>query len=165
MKIRNLIFIPLILIIGCAEHISERSGPSIEVVPIEYQLAVKIEKNKKEQAWQYLDKYVSENWGVFANQHLSLSWNTKEGKKLVHKYADYLRSRGVESKNITLYQDSELNTAFDFNFSATVHKVVTPLCEYVTIGNYGEVDNGCFSDGMRWKSITHPERMFDNSNY
>ena len=162
---KHLLLLILLGLVGCAEHISEQSGPSIEVVPIEYQLAVKIEKSKQQQAWQYLDEYVSNNWSVFANQHMSFSWNSNEGKKLVYKYAEYLKSRGVESQNLTLYQDKELNTAFDFNFSTTVHKVVVPMCDYITIGNYGAINNGCFPEGMRWKAITHPERMFDKSNY
>ena len=171
MSIRNLLFIPLLGslgslgLFGCAEHIGEQSGPAIEVVPIEYQLAVKIEKNKQKEAWRYFDGYITENWSDFANQEFSFVWNTNEGKRFVKKYTEYLKSRGVESKQLLVRQDKNLNKAFDFSFSTTVHKVVTPICDYVQVGHYGEITNGCSPEGMRWKTITHPERMFDNSNF
>ncbi|MEZ9057753.1 hypothetical protein [Vibrio pelagius] len=165
MSIRNLIFIPLLAVFGCAEHIGEQSGPAIEVVPIEYQLSVKIEKNKQQKAWDYIDGYISENWNDFANQEFFFVWNTKEGKRFVNKYTEYLKSRGMESKQLSIHHDKTLNEAFDFSFSTTVHKVVTPICEHVEIGYYGEITNGCAPEGMRWKAITHPERMFDKSNF
>tara|TARA_Y100000588_G_C14278816_1_gene935888 strand:- start:6315 stop:6812 length:498 start_codon:yes stop_codon:yes gene_type:complete len=165
MSIRNLVFIPFLGVLGCAEHIGEQSGPEIEVVPIEYQLSVKIEKNKQKEAWDYIDGYISENWNEFANQEFSFVWSTKEGKRFVNKYTSYLKTRGMESKQLLIHYDKDLNEAFDFSFSTTVHKVVMPICEYTEVGHYGEITNGCAPEGMRWKSITHPERMFDKSNF
>ncbi|WP_117235020.1 hypothetical protein [Vibrio maerlii] len=152
----------LLMMNGCAETISERHGTQIDVVPWEYRFAVDIENSStsaQQKAWNEMDDYVQRNWNILSSQQLHFHWLSNDGKTLADKYKKHLLSQGIASTNIHVSKGTEQLEDFDLSLLVTQYKAVTPVCEYEKIGNYGELPLGCYSEGARWKSVVHPERV------
>jgi hypothetical protein len=149
------------LLTGCAEHIAEREGAEIQVVPVTYTLGVSIKKGNQEKAQDQLDKYAKSHWDKVTTQKVSLSWYTRDGKALADNYYRYLLGQGVDKNKLSVTEgtDPAEEKSFDLTFETIVNRVVVKVCDYEKIGNYGRHEVGCYSDGARWQSMVNPEKM------
>lgn len=162
---KNLI-LPLIFILGlsgCAEHVSERYGTEIQVVPVTYSIDVEIKDKKSKEAWNELDDYVKKHWDMVATQMVSIYWNSKSGKQLAEKYAKYLLSQGIDSHKLFVQESRKGSSApqfkQDLRLETVVNKAIVSTCGYESIGNFGVEANGCYAEGARWQSMVNPEKM------
>lgn len=159
------LLIPLLCvgIVACAEHVDERRGTEIQVVPITYSIDVEIKNNKSKQAWNELDDYVTKHWDMVATQKVSIYWNSKPGKALADKYAKYLLSQGVDSHKLYVLESVEGGSTpqfkQDLRLETVVNKAVVSTCGYEAIGGFGLERNGCYTEGARWQSMVNPEKM------
>lgn len=158
------LIIPLfcLLLTACAEHIAERNGTEIQIVPVTYAIDVEIKANKTTKAWQELNSYAEKHWDILTTQSVNIYWKSKQGKALADKFAEHLLSQGVDNKKLhvlPLNEDSNSNFAHDLRLETVVNRVVTNTCGYEMIGNFGREANGCYAEGARWQSMVNPEKM------
>ena len=149
------------LLSGCAEHIAERDGAQIQVVPVTYSLGVTIKKGKQDKAREQLDNYAKTHWDKVTTQMVNLVWYTKAGKMLANNYADYLLEQGVDKNKLTVTEAANVvhNQHFDLKFETIVNRTIVEVCGYEKIGNYGQTKDGCYADAARWQSMVNPEKM------
>ncbi|MDG3085992.1 hypothetical protein P7F88_07735 [Vibrio hannami] len=159
------LLLPLICLglVACAERVAERHGTNIQVVPITYSIDVEIKNNKNQIAWNELDEYVRKHWDLVATQNVSIYWNSKSGKALADKYADYLLSQGIDSHKLLVLKSREDGSTpqfkQDLRLETVVNKAVVSTCGYEAIGGFGVESNGCYAEGARWQSMVNPEKM------
>ncbi|PWI35223.1 hypothetical protein DI392_02860 [Vibrio albus] len=159
-KIITAIFIAGLLS-GCAEHIAEREGAEIQVVPVTYSLGVSIKKGNQEKAREQLDQYARSHWDKVTTQMVSLIWYSRDGKKLADNYYQYLLGQGVDKYKLSVTKGRHVTDEkpFDLKFETMVNRAVVKVCDYEKVGNYGHNEVGCYSDGARWQSMVNPEKM------
>lgn len=153
---------------GCVEHISEREGAEIQVVPVTYSVGISIKKDQKEKAREELDRYVQEHWDKVTTQTVTLQWYTPEGKDLADDYYQFLLGKGVDKNKVSMEkaQNSKAsntgnttNAPFDMTLQTVVNRSVVEICDYEKVGLYGLTKQGCYTDGARWQSMVYPEKM------
>ena len=149
---------------GCAERIGERRGTQIDVVPVTYSIALKVNPKKESLAQVELDSFIQENWNLIVNQQVELVWRTKLGKRWALKTRKDLLSRGIYDDYISITQEKAgFSERFDFEFKTKVHKSVVSICDYAGIGKYGKPTDGCYTENARWQSMVNPENMLNQS--
>ncbi|PWI35237.1 hypothetical protein DI392_02930 [Vibrio albus] len=155
-----------VVLSGCAEHIAEREGAEIQVVPVTYSIGITIKKDKQDKARQELDNYVQSHWLKVTTQKVNLVWYTKPGKALADHYYQYLLEQGVNKDKVTLNKamDTTGKVPFDMKFQTMVYRSVVEVCDYEKIGNFGQTNIGCYTDSARWQSMVYPENML-NTGY
>ncbi|PMH46708.1 hypothetical protein BCU68_01345 [Vibrio sp. 10N.286.49.B3] len=152
-----------LLLSGCAEHIGERQGTQMDVIPVHYSMAVKVKPKQSKAAQKEVDQFINDHWNVIVNQTVELNWRTKEGQKWATKIEQDLLKRGVNRDNLSVSQVSAgFGERFDFEVKATVHKVMASVCDYAQVGHFGEPNNGCYTDNARWGSMVNPEKMLNH---
>ncbi|NLS13080.1 hypothetical protein HGP28_09280 [Vibrio sp. SM6] len=149
--------------VGCAEHISERQGPTFDVIPISYgyQLTIKHES----QAWEQLLDYVDQHWQTITQEPVTIVWTSVKGKKMAQRLKQHLQKAGVSAEQVVLSGSQQATQHFDLGLSMTAHHVLSPLCPYASIGEYGAIEGGCAPESGRWQSMVHPEKMLVNPNW
>lgn len=164
---------------GCADHVSERSGTHLDVVPLTYTIGIKIQDGKQAKANEKLAEFTDKYWQIIVEQGATISWRTHAGESLAQQYYGQLASRGVNTSDLILAQmqpveknslKNENGTGhqklssdyFDLEVKTTVHKIISDVCQYPKVGHYDELNDGCTIEANRWKSMVHPEKMLDN---
>lgn len=149
-------------IVACTDHVRERWGPDIEVVPVTYSITLESKSPRSDKTWNELDSYVKKHWDIIATHTVTIYWHNSNGKSLADKYAKYLLSLGVDSQKLSVKQaTSEGSELFsgDLKLEVIVNRVLVDSCDYVVIGNYGAIEEGCFVGNARWQSMVNPEKM------
>ncbi len=170
----TLIFVMLTLglITGCADHVSDRSGTQLDIVPVTYSIDIIITSDKQSKANEKLTEFTDKHWQIIVNQGAIITWQTQTGKNLAQQYYAQLTSRGVNTSHLILTQvNTELKDSleqektnaeyFDLQVKTTVHKIISEACQYPKVGHYDELSDGCALEANRWKSMVHPEKMLD----
>jgi hypothetical protein len=149
---------------GCVEHIAERRGAEIQVVPVTYTIGISIKKGQDEKARQELDEYVRSHWQKVTTQKVNILWYTEPGKALAASYYQYLLEQGVSKDDLMLSQaPANMRQApFDMKLQTVVNRSVVEVCDYEKIGNFGQTRYGCYTDSARWQSMVRPERMLSS---
>ncbi|PJC86111.1 hypothetical protein CSW98_11095 [Vibrio sp. HA2012] len=146
---------------GCVDHIAERQGAEIQLVPVTYSIGISIKQGQEEKARQELDTYVQSHWNKVTTQNVRMLWYTGKGKTLADNYYRYLLGLGIDKTKLHLQeapQGMEL-VPFDMQLQTVVHRAVVEVCDYEKIGNYGMSAQGCYTDSARWQSMVAPEKM------
>ncbi|GAK83906.1 hypothetical protein JCM19238_1468 [Vibrio ponticus] len=151
------------LTVGCAETIKEREGATLQMVPVTHTYHLTIKKNKHQQAWQQLNQYVEQNWQAIANQPVQVTWMSTSGKRMADKLTQELKKRGISSEMVRV-EKGEQQQHFDLSVATTSYKVVTEVCDYMQIGQFGAYREGCYPENLRWQSMVHPEKMLLSGN-
>jgi len=158
------VMVMLSVFTGCTERIGERRGTQIDVVPVTYSIALKVNPKKVHLAQEELDRFIQEHWNLIVNQQVELVWRTKLGKRWALKTRKTLLSQGIYDDYISVVQEKAgFNERFDFEFRTTVHKSVVSICDYASIGEYGGPTHGCYTENARWQSMVNPENMLNQS--
>ncbi|PJC86097.1 hypothetical protein CSW98_11025 [Vibrio sp. HA2012] len=157
--ITAIIFVALLS--GCAEHIAERKGAEIQIVPVAYTLGISIKNGKQDKAREQLDKYTKSHWDKVTTQMVNLTWYTPAGKKLADSYYRYLLGQGLDENKLAVKEAvaGADEKPFDMKFETIVNRAVVEVCAYEKVGNFGRNQEGCYSDGARWQSMVNPEKM------
>lgn len=147
-------------LVGCAETIQERDGAHLHIVPITNTYHLTIKPKKERHAWDQLYEYVEQQWNVIANEKVAIEWSSKAGKRMADKLSKQLQKDGISADMIVINQsESKQESHFDISVSTVKYKVVTELCDYTTIGQFGSYHDGCYAENARWQSMVHPEKM------
>jgi hypothetical protein len=146
----------VMLMLGCADVLTERQGIAIDVVPIKHSYSIEI-KNDLTASFDEIDRYIQENWAKLSGVQLELVVHSSDGEKLAKHVKQVLRSKGKDPKLLSESMKTH-DGDFDFTLVSFHHQTITPICDYYQIGTFGETSQGCFSEGARWQSIVHPDR-------
>ncbi|CED57501.1 hypothetical protein ACU5DF_07750 [Aliivibrio wodanis] len=159
-----LLVLAALSISGCAEHISERNGTKVDVVPVTYSLSLKVKPEQFKSAEKELNIFLNEHKKLILTQKITLTWRTKLGKEWVNETQKRLLIKGVSEHNITVEQNrAGFGERFDYEIKVTVHKALLSVCQYPKVGHYGEPGDGCYSESARWQSMVNPEKMLNKS--
>ncbi len=163
MNWKYVLFLPLVLMIGCVEKVNERFGPEIDVYPVTFSIALSKSKESDGKLSAFFDKYENE----ILNHGVKISWFSTKGKKWADKINKELLKNGVNKELIILSNEEKKVSHFDIKLSLVTHKVQVTTCEYANIGTIGNVSSGCFVENARWSSMVNPQKMLlekTNSN-
>ncbi|MEZ9473048.1 hypothetical protein AB4211_22305 [Vibrio lentus] len=146
---------------GCAETVQERRGQSIEVIPFQHSSSFMVKKSG--QIKTELFDFIDGNIDVIIENGVSILWHTQQGKQLAELATKYMTNKGINHKLIALKQtDSPNERPFDLTLQYTEYKIVTQICSYESIGRFGSIETGCYTDNIRWQSMVNPERMLSS---
>lgn len=145
---------------SCAETVSERKGIAVDVVPMAYSLSLDINTKSRDESKERIEHYLNAHWSQIINQTVVLESRSPIALKAVNRTYSFLVAKGVSPKHIIKRVEKQSSVdPFDFRLSFQTHNVITPLCEYSSVGHYGETTLGCYSEGARWHSMIHPQKM------
>ncbi|MEL0636583.1 hypothetical protein V6259_07355 [Marinomonas sp. TI.3.20] len=154
----------LIGVSGCTNSASGLNGPSIDVFPVTYRLALQTDKAHIRKSKQEWSDFIQQNKVMLQTQAVTLTWVTRSGAQFEKHAKQDLMILGVSPDNITESKlDSGFNQHFDFQVLVTQHKVVTPICQPFEVEDYNAAKTGCYVESARWQSMVRPERMLDTS--
>lgn len=149
---------------ACAEHVAERRGTQVDVVPVIYSLSLKMAPEQKNSAEKELDLFLQENNSIVLTQNIELIWYSEVGENLANNTYKKLLKKGVNDKNIKFIQGdrSDVNR-FDYEINLIVYKVLLEVCQNPKVTHYGRPGDGCYTESARWQSMVNPEKMLNQS--
>ena len=149
---------------ACAEHVAERRGTQVDVVPVIYSLSLKIAPEQKDSAEKELDLFLQENNSIVLTQNIELIWYTEVGEYLANNTHKKLLKKGVSDKNIKFIQGGRTDAnRFDYEINLIVYKVLLEVCQNPKVTHYGRPGDGCYTENARWQSMVNPENMLNQS--
>lgn len=153
-----------LMLTACAEHVAERRGTQVDVVPVIYSLSLKIAPEQKESAEKELDLFLQENNSIVLTQNIELIWYSEVGEYLANNTHKKLLKKGVSDKNIKFIQGGRRDVnRFDYEINLIVHKVLLQVCQNPKVTHYGRPGDGCYTESARWQSMVNPENMLNQS--
>ncbi|MBB1314735.1 hypothetical protein [Aliivibrio sp. SR45-2] len=144
----------LLFLSGCADHINEKQGTRINVIPVVYSLSINSSDNDiiKEQISVFIQKYDIKN----KNGHWELLIASNEITIQEGKYQQLLNKFGY-----TLNQIKTVERKGESHFSVTIafatQRIEYEICDYEQIDYYGSTKIGCYTENNRWHSMVNPE--------
>lgn len=156
-----------IVLVGCTHHVDEKRGVELQVVPVTYTKRVKIQKNNTTKAQAELVDYLDSHWEFISTQNVNIIWYSNSGRIIAEKLSNHLITKGISKSTIFVNKADNLESEelpFDLEVNVTAYKTVVPVCDYLKLGNYGEIAEGCYPDSARWQSMVHPENMLTGIN-
>lgn len=153
---RMLVVSALLAMTSCAEVITEREGPHIQLVPLTYRWSVDLQGQDVKESQRELYALMEKDWALIANNGVKVDWATKHGKVLANNLKSYLLTRGLDEGDIHL-EKAWLPDSKDIQVQFQYMQVVTELCRQAKVGHYGELTGGCFVESNRWHSMANPE--------
>ena len=161
---RIALVLSFLLLSGCYTVPSQRTGSSIEVIPVTHQLSLRSEPQYMDGSKRQLDSFFSESKEMFLTRRISLITSSDSGVRLADFAEKQLLSMGVAAENIL--RNSNHDDRFGFTIQLVEYKVATDLvCENFENNHYYLSDAGCRVEEARWKSIISPERMLNTSTH
>lgn len=149
---------------ACAEHVAERRGTQVDVVPVIYSLSLKIASEQQESAEKELDLFLQENNSIVLTQNIELIWYSEAGENLANNTHKKLLKKGVSDNNIKFVQGDRRDVnRFDYEINLIVHKVLLEVCQNPKVTHYGRPGDGCYTESARWQSMVNPEKMLNQS--
>lgn len=142
-------------IAGCADHVVEPEGTSIEVVPIHYQFNAQSQDHTLvEQRFEaFVQRYQLEGstaqWQIIVNGSLP--------QPLVSVLDEVLANNHIALSQVE-HQVNNTSNRFSVSVIATDMQVRLEVCQQQKVGHYGYSKLGCYTDGNRWQSMVNPEK-------
>lgn len=141
---------------GCAPRSAENNSIEVEVFPINYQMALVVDKKHKAETRREWDKFYSKYETELLNKKVSLFYSSSIGKQVAYQWKDKLVDDGAVRNNISIKSNADLDN-FDVKIQISKHKVVTPFCQPQEVSEFGHRPLGCASNSNLWQSIVYPE--------
>jgi len=159
--VKNLLAVLLasLILMGCAERVEERSGITVELVPVTYTFKANIDKSNRSEFEERANQYLELHRDKVLTEQIYFTWSSKLAEKAAVKTREKLLLRGVDPKNVHISEFKSSGEPFNFTISLQQYQVIVPTCEEPTVNQFGFTNHDCFVEGMRWKSIQHPEKM------
>ncbi|CAM3201272.1 hypothetical protein [Vibrio rarus] len=150
---------------GCSEYIHERNAATIDVVPINYHLQLKVHSPGLKKSVDKVVAYVNSHRNELVDHKIELTWYSKTAYKVVTQVKSYLISQGFRSDSVLLTKGNVKRDKpyFDLELFAQRYQAVSSICHYEQIEEYGRYPNGCVVEGNRWQMMNHPERVLGSS--
>ena len=144
----------LIFLSGCADHINEKKGSHINVIPVTYTLSINSLSDEiiKKRVNDFIQKYNIEN----KKGRWELSIVSSEMKVQEDKYQRILSEFGYTINQI---KTMELNESRHFTviIAFITQRIEYEICDYEQIDYYGSTNIGCYTENNRWHSMVNPE--------
>ncbi|MGF1698366.1 hypothetical protein L4C54_22220 [Vibrio lamellibrachiae] len=142
-------------LVGCADHVIEATGTSVEMAPITYHL--KIASDDLEQATQKFDEFIVQYQLQGSTADWTLAVKDNKGEKLLSALQERLTQHRISSEQIT-QQVLAPSSRYMLEVNATRVQVRLAVCQQDKVGYYGYGHMGCYTDGSRWQSMVNPEK-------
>lgn len=152
---RFLVIAMLLLLSGCVDHIHEKQGAYINIIPVTYSFSINSENDEviKNKLKQFIYKHDIENkkgyWEV------TIYKDENETKKI--KYQQLLDEFGFTINQIKMINVSK-KPYFTVMFSFITQRIEYQSCGYEQVGYYGSNNIGCYTENNRWHSMVNPEK-------
>ncbi|CAM4400970.1 hypothetical protein [Vibrio agarivorans] len=145
------------LMIGCSHQVAENEGIAVDLYPVTYALDLSLEKSTQ--------LSVEREWKQFYRTHqhdlllkpVELKYYSKPGKEIAAGWKEELRTLGAA--DVSLVNASGATKDYDVSVEVHSYRVVTPVCEYDQVDQYGSRNLGCAIESARWQSMVHPENV------
>ncbi|MFM2589803.1 hypothetical protein [Vibrio sp. TBV020] len=147
-------FVIVAALSGCADHISEPRGTTIEVVPVTYQF--KLNTKQQTQFSERLSTFIQRHPDLVTQADWEISAAESRGGSLYQVAKKKLMDAGVEPSHIR-YVKQQADEYFMVEVSATTHQVKLEVCHQDQVGKYGYGSLGCNTDTSRWQSMVNPQ--------
>ncbi|CAM4072984.1 hypothetical protein [Vibrio neonatus] len=156
----------LVSISGCSEYIHERNASTIDVVPVNYHLQLKVHSPGLKKSVDKVVAYVNSHRNELVDHKIELNWYSKNAYKVATQVKSYLVSQGFNTDSVVLTKGNAKRDKpyFDLELFAQRYQSVSSICHYEQIEEYGRYPNGCFVEGNRWQMMNHPERVLNTVN-
>jgi hypothetical protein len=150
-------------LIGCSSANVSRSGPAIDIFPIEHTLSVRVSADNLTSAKEQLALFIQQNKQILLTQTVELDWRDKHSKSLSQYTKAALLDLGMPPYRILETSSvSAKNSRFNFAIQVIQYQVSDRTCDETISQEYFLADDGCFTENARWKSMVAPERMLPN---
>lgn len=141
-------------LVGCADHIEEPRGTSIEVIPVTYQF--KLTETSQEHLSERLNTFIDKHPTLVTRAEWRIQIAGKNGDSLYQSAKKQLIEAGVSSNRIVYFKHQK-SGQFKVEVAATVHQVKLEICHQEQVGKYGRGSLGCNTDTSRWQSMVNPQ--------
>ncbi|QIA65832.1 hypothetical protein GT360_20175 [Vibrio astriarenae] len=145
------------LISGCSHQVADNKGIAVDLYPVTYALDLSLEKST--------ELSVEREWNQFYRTHkqemllksVELKYYSKQGKSVADRWQQELKRAGAA--DVALVNASGISREYDVSVEVHSYRVVTPVCEYDQVDQYGSQNLGCALESARWQSMVHPENV------
>lgn len=144
---------------GCQnpQHFSAVQGAELSVTPVTYTYSVTLKSKSQKVAQKELFAYLEENKGPLLIYGADIKWKGKRGQQLAKQASKWLVRNGAPSELVEVSK-GKFDAAAVVSVSTTLSQVQVPMCNYRSITNYHNGDDGCHADTLRWQSMLHPDK-------
>lgn len=151
---KTLTILFILLLSGCAEHINEKQGTHINVVPITYSISINSQETKVVQntIFRFIEKHDIKN----QKGHWILSIAKSDVEELESTYQGYLQDFGYDLNQMNTEIVSD-KAHFKATISFSTQRIEYEVCDYEQIDYYGTTNLGCYTESNRWHSMVNPE--------
>lgn len=143
-----------VALVGCADHIEEPRGTSIEVIPVTYQF--KLTETNQAQFAERLSTFIEKHPTMVTRAEWKIQIAGTHGDSLYQSAKRQLIEAGVDSNRIVYFKHQK-SGQFKIEVAATVHQVKLEICHQERVGEYGRGSLGCNTDTSRWQSMVNPQ--------
>tara|TARA_Y100001960_G_scaffold332573_1_gene433620 strand:- start:2760 stop:3275 length:516 start_codon:yes stop_codon:yes gene_type:complete len=151
-----------LLVVGCAERVDERSGISVELVPVTYTFKANVQKDNQPEVGERIREYLELHRDKVLTEQVFFAWSSKLAKQQVLETKEKLLLMGIDPKSIHISELTSSAQPFNLTISLQQFQVLVPTCEAPKVNRFGFTAHDCFVEGMRWQSMQHPEKMVGN---
>lgn len=162
--IKAMIITSMLFLTACADRADVTSGINVDIVPIHYALSLNLNKSNRVEVKEKLNAYLTDQKGniLFGTVEMYVANNT--AYKFAKKVESQLHEQGVEASMISIERVKQpLKQRFDYVIRVTRHQVTVPICRSAQSGDFFHHSLGCSVDAIRWKSMTRPESILNQS--
>lgn len=151
---KTLTILFLLLLSGCADHINEKQGTHINVVPITYSISINSPDTAVVQSTisRFIEKHNIKN----KKGYWILSIAKGEVVRLESAYHGYLQDFGYNLNQMKTDIVSD-KAHFKVRLSFLTQRIEYEVCDYEQIDYYGSTNLGCYTESNRWHSMVNPE--------
>lgn len=144
----------LLILSGCADHINEKKGTYINVIPVTYSFSInsqsdEIVKNK-------LDTFIRQHGLKNKKGHWKISIYKNDIKEQEVKYQQLLGEFGYTLNQIKTVELQD-KPYFLITVSFMTQQIEYQICDYEQIDYYGSNNIGCYTENNRWHSMVNPK--------
>ncbi|MGN2615987.1 hypothetical protein [Aliivibrio fischeri] len=144
----------LLFLSGCADHINEKQGTHINVIPVAYSFSINsqsddIIKNK-------LNTFINHHGLKNKKGHWEISIYKDDIKEQEIKYQQFLGEFGYTINQIKTVELQD-KPYFIVTVSFITQQIEYQICGYEQIDYYGSNNIGCYTESNRWHSMVNPE--------
>lgn len=151
------IFLSLLLM-ACTSQFQEHQSTSVDIVPIKFSMQLNNRNEGYKKSKMNIDSFINHHKEQLLAQNIIIKYSNHQAKKLAGYVQSLLLKKGVSPSMIMVRPETVSNDS-DFEISYTEHKVQVPICTYEQIEKLGGNSANCVSEGARWKSMLHPNKM------
>ncbi|MGR6833237.1 hypothetical protein [Aliivibrio wodanis] len=144
----------LLFLSGCADHINEKQGSHINVVPITYSISINSQDSAVVQSAisQFIEKHGIKN----KKGYWVISIAKNDVLRLESIYQQYLQELGYDLNQMKTEAVSD-KEHFKVSLSFSTQRIEYEICDYEQIDYYGSTSLGCYTESNRWHSMVNPK--------